>query len=300
MSPISPIFLSLAAGVVLTACAAGLDTAERAAPPPDPFAAALHAGYIALARAEHDENDFADADFFADRAIRAARGEPPPPSLLSMRTLTADAVPALSAARDRLVAALAVAAGQPAPGSAAQAARAQLAFECWMQEQEENRQPADIAACRSDFSAAMAEIERRGVAGRPSGVRILRPTPALLKTRAAGPAVPQTRFVVYFDFDEAGLSRESEELLSRVAGAVRRSGAIMVSIAGHADRAGPKPHNLALSRLRAQAVVAGLRRLGLPDVGIATLARGEDSPAVATPDGRPERRNRRVEIELTH
>ena len=110
----------------------------------------------------------------------------------------------------------------------------------------------------------------------------------------------KTRFVVYFDLDTATLVPGAESEITRAAAAARRSGAAMVQVTGHADRLGSDGYNLTLSRSRAQEVVRALRRLGLPDIGIATQAFGEEKPAVPTGDGRPEPRNRRVEIELTH
>jgi OOP family OmpA-OmpF porin len=41
----------------------------------------------------------------------------------------------------------------------AQAAQAQVSFDCWMQELEEGYQPEDIAACRSRYESAMAEVD---------------------------------------------------------------------------------------------------------------------------------------------
>ena len=41
----------------------------------------------------------------------------------------------------------------------AQAARAQAGFECWLEQQEEGHQAADIAACRKQFETAVAAVE---------------------------------------------------------------------------------------------------------------------------------------------
>jgi OmpA-OmpF porin, OOP family len=287
------ILASCVAGL-LSACSGTLIQAENAAPPADPFARALHAGYIALAREELDENDFADAKAFAARAVASSAGNPSPPENFGVRRLPAEKLPELSAARDRLVAALARGAANSAPE---QAARAQLAFECWMQEQEENFQPDDIAACRDRFTAAIGNFDTGPLANaqpqRP------RPTPAMIKApRGAEPL--KTRFVVYFDLDTATLVPGAESEITRAAAAARRSGAAMVQVTGHADRLGSDGYNLTLSRSRAQEVVRALRRLGLPDIGVATQAFGEGKPAIPTGDGKPEPRNRRVEIELTH
>ncbi|MGB0632814.1 MAG: hypothetical protein ACPGRZ_19155, partial [Alphaproteobacteria bacterium] len=166
-----------AAGLAATlaACNGALHQAEIAAPPTDPFAKALHKGYVALARAEHDENDFTDAAYFAERGLAAAKGAPPKPDRLSHRKLPGETVADLATARKNLSAALNAGAHRHAPAAAADA---QIAFDCWMQEQEENLQPFDIADCRGKFSSAMARLQTRPLAvlreSRP------RPVPAVL------------------------------------------------------------------------------------------------------------------------
>lgn len=287
------IIASCAAGM-LSACSGTLIQAERAAPPADPFARALHAGYAGLAREELNESDFADADAFAARAVAASAGNPPPPENFGARKLPAEKLPALAAARDRLVTALERGAARSAPD---RAARAQLAFDCWMQEQEESFQTADIAGCRDRFTAAIAGLDTKPLASLKAPQP--RPTPAAIKApRGAAPL--KTRFVVYFDLDAATVAPGAESEITRAAEAARRSGAAMVRVTGHADRSGSDGHNMKLSRTRAREVVRALRRLGLPEIGVATQAYGEEKPAVPTGDGRPEPRNRRVEIELTH
>ncbi|MGZ0245383.1 MAG: OmpA family protein [Alphaproteobacteria bacterium] len=114
------------------------------------------------------------------------------------------------------------------------------------------------------------------------------------------PGLLATRFVIYFDLDTASLVPGSESEVTRAAAAARRSGAAMVWVTGHTDRSGSERHNMTLSRARAQEVVRALRRLGLPEIGVATQAYGEEKPLVQTKDGKVEARNRRVEIELSH
>jgi OOP family OmpA-OmpF porin len=279
---------------LLSACSGTLIQAERATPATDPFAAALQTGYATLAREELDESDFSDADTFAGRALSAANGKPPAPENFDARKIPAETLPALVDARNRLLAVLDGGARRTLPGKAA---AAQLAFDCWMQEQEENFQPGDIAACRDRFTAALGLLESKRLAS-AAPARPL-PTPTSLKTTMR-PTQLSTRFVIYFDLDTASLVPGSESEITRAAAAARRSGAAMVRVTGHADRSGSTGHNMKLSRARAQEVVRALRRLGLPEIGVATQAYGEEKPQVLTEDGAVEARNRRVEIELTH
>ena len=292
-----PIFcgaFAVCAGVILSACSSSIHRAETASVPDDAFARALQNGYLAMARSEINENDFADADIFATRALKAANGKPSSPEKLGARRLPAEKISEVAIARDRLVAALDRGVRKTKP---ADAARAQLAFDCWVQEQEENFQASDIARCRQDFYAALSTIDFKPVAK------------ALVKKPAAVPAsiniAPvdaqlKTKFTVYFEFDSTGLTVATMEEITRAADAARRTGAAMVRITGHADRAGPKGHNLSLSRHRAREVAKALRHFGLPEIGVATQAYGEEQPVVRTDDGIREPRNRRVEIELTH
>ena len=293
-------FVAAGAAAMLSACSGHLSQAERTAPPTDAFAAKLQSGYVRLARAEMDENDFTDARVFADRALAAAASAPPAPESLGARKLPQESVPELADARERLVKALDAGARDSAADDAADA---QLSFDCWMQEQEENFQDRDIAECRTNFFAALKRMEIRNLAkAEPEPETPMpQPTPAAIELPARVERTPlSTRFVVYFDFDRASLSGSSEAELARAADAARRTGAAMVRVTGHADRSGPASHNLSLSRSRAREVVAALRRLGLPEIGVATQAFGEERPQVRTPDGVREQRNRRVEIELTH
>ena len=70
-----------------------------------------------------------------------------------------------------------------------------------------------------------------------------------------------------------------------------------VLIEGHADSVGPADYNVALSRLRAEAVGEALAdALGAEAPPIEILALGETQLAVATGDGVAEPRNRRVVI----
>lgn len=66
-------------------------------------------------------------------------------------------------------------------------------------------------------------------------------------------------------------------------------------VEGHADRVGSAVRNLQLSRRRAEAVAAYLRRKGVT-APIVVNFHGETRPLVDTPDEIPERQNRYVSI----
>ena len=149
----------LATAVLAGGCSFGpydVDRLAGAAPPDSAFLAALSREYVALGDAERAEYDWRDTARFYRRALAAADGTRVEPEALEDRDLGAGSRDALAAARDRLALALRLAARATTPTATA---RAQAAFDCWMQEQEEGHQAADIAACRERFEAAMVEVE---------------------------------------------------------------------------------------------------------------------------------------------
>jgi len=113
---------------------------------------------------------------------------------------------------------------------------------------------------------------------------------------AAPPPVMQKQFVVYFEFDRSNLTPEGARVVQDAAAAFKATGSARVAIAGYTDLAGTQRYNIGLSKRRADTVRAGLVRAGVPDGAIAESWHGKQNPAVPTPDGVREPRNRRVEI----
>ncbi|MCB9959121.1 MAG: OmpA family protein [Rhodospirillaceae bacterium] len=150
--------MGLALAVGVAGCAERYDIARvRALPvPADDFSALLFAQYIALADDEIAEVDWRDGARFLERAEALSNGQAVEPEELDNREIPPDSVANLAASRFRLISALLRGGGIFAP---AEAATAQAAFDCWMQEQEENFQPRDIGACQNRYLAAMARLE---------------------------------------------------------------------------------------------------------------------------------------------
>ena len=130
----------------------------RAEQPPadDRFAELLFDQYVSLAREEAAEEDWRDVDRYLSRAAALSDGNVVEPEALADRDIREEDLDAVGSARDRLVAALQLGGRIFAPTDAAQA---QAAFDCWMQELEEGTQPEDIAVCREQFQEAIVRLE---------------------------------------------------------------------------------------------------------------------------------------------
>ena len=277
-------FVGLAMAVA--GCGTQLQKTEGLQASGSDFSKELFDGYVGLSRSEYAEADYTDSDFFAVKAQTVAASGDVAPQAIDARNLPDDRVNVLSRSRERLVAALAAGAREKA---ASDVADAQVAFDCWMQEQEENFQPADIAACQEDFTLAMAAVDEA-----------LKPPPAPEPVAAApAPPPPPREFVVLFDFDDSDLTADAVAKLDEVAAYAGRFQRAKIDIKGHADRAGASEYNDSLAKLRAAIVSDGLRKAGVTNAEMDVLGLGETVPAVATADGVAEPKNRRVTIRVS-
>lgn len=286
----TPLVVGLAV-VFLVGCeGTQLTKAEGTKATGSPFTKSLHSEFLKLSKTEYSEGDYGDSDRFGRRAILAAGGTAIDPEPIVRRNLPKGAVGELTDARARLVTALSTGAREKMP---ADTARAQAMFDCWMQEQEENFQPKDIASCRAGFMDSMTKVD----AG-------MRPPPVKVAARAPEPPPPPKRlsekFTVYFDFDSDRLAAPSQQVVADAIDAAKRIGAKDVTLIGHADRAGADKYNDLLSMQRVRAVADRLKRAGVPAKIITVDALGEKLPPVTTPDGQREQRNRLVEIKISN
>ena len=255
----------------------------------DAFAKSLQPGYVALGKAEYAEYDFRDAGHFFDKGAAAAAGGAVAPDEIGSRMLPEDKVGELSAARQRLSDALGAGATAKIPSAAA---RAQVMFDCWMQEQEENHQPKHIEKCRADFEVAMKAVE---AALKPKAMAKAAPKP--MPAPASKPIVDGL-YLVHFDFNDARPGMKSGKVIMQILADYDVDKPARITLTGHTDRSGKNSYNDALALKRAENIKALLTEAGIPADSMAVSSFGEDRPVRATKDGECEGRNRRVEVEF--
>jgi OOP family OmpA-OmpF porin len=233
-----------------------------------------------MAKSEGAQWDYKDTETFARRSLAAAQGKPTLPDEPRLREpfVPDGTLGELSQGRQRLVAALDRNNRTARPDVAA---RAQVLYDCWLEQQAENIQPDHIKACRDGFMTALAEIEK------PIPVP---PAPP----KAAAP----DRYLVFFDWNKATLTAEARRVIADSAQTYKSTGKATIIATGYTDLSGPPAYNQKLSVRRADAVKAELVRLGVPATSITTIGRGESNPLVPTKDGVREPQNRRVEIQI--
>lgn len=245
--------------------------ARNTEPTGSAFNRQLYEGYMELAAGERAEYDWGDSRHFANKALAAAEDQEVGPDPLYDRDLPVDSLDEFKLARRALTSVL-------ERGARSQltvdAAKAQVSFDCWAQEQEENHQSEDITACRNDFYDAIGKVQTA------MGLR-------------------KDDYVVYFNSGSANpAKRQLDKVMDAAVTAKGRSLKVLVS--GHTDTTGTGERNKLLGAERAEAVKKLLLSVGLKDDQIVTSAHGAAQPAVATGPGTPEPKNRRVEIKLVN
>lgn len=117
------------------------------------------------------------------------------------------------------------------------------------------------------------------------------------KTLANEPA-PPIRHLLYFSFDSVELNPDSDKTLPAILDDIAQRGSCDISVIGHTDRIGDSAYNRILSLRRANNVIQILIDKGISNECLRSEYYGENDPIIATPDGKSEPRNRRVEVEI--
>lgn len=260
-----------------------------------PFTQHLASEYRDYANRENTEMfDYPDAIHFARKGLAAAAGDVVMPEPISDWNLSPANMEELGTARGRLVNAFGMGARDIAPQLSAVA---QARFDCWIEQQEENWQEADIIGCKNQFLEAMNQLE--GMLQKPAPVPtddVMAPVSAL-DAGASGPmAAEDSMYLVFFDFDKAAVTSGAESVLDAVAAEAQKRGAKEVEIVGHTDSSGSAKYNERLAVRRANAVRDALAKRGV-DVSIINVdGRGERELLVKTADNVREPANRRAQI----
>lgn len=274
------ILLAAAAVLLIAACTGNYtseeiaETAAMRAPGSD-FHWALQKAYVREAEIALAESDHQHADLYQLKGRMAAMGEDPQPAVLGHNDwwVPGRSEADIGAARARLMTALSDGHRNTHPE---QLANAQVYFDCWVEEEHEDiwlrqpgvlvYQPDDIQRCRDGFEEAMQ-----------------------FDTEAM-------TYILYFDFDRAGLRPDAQAVMDDVIAAAQRGIRTRINVFAHTDTAGSADYNVGLSERRARSVMEALTGAGVDPSRMTATWFGETRLAVSTPDGAPNQENRRAEI----
>jgi peptidoglycan-associated lipoprotein len=104
------------------------------------------------------------------------------------------------------------------------------------------------------------------------------------------------QLVVYFDYDEAEIRPEFNDLLAAHGQFLAQNSSSQLRLEGHADERGSREYNIGLGEQRAQAVRRVLMLQGAQATQLTTVSYGEERPAQTGSDDEAWQLNRRVEL----
>ena len=271
----------------LVACAS-LDELKRVEPKGTPYSIALAQQYREFSQSEADQYDWDSSQHFAEKGLRAAYNQPIEPEHLADWNLPETELPAMTDARQQLIAALTE---KNIQEKSAVAAKAVFNFDCWVEQQEENWQQADIASCRDEFYDALNTLTMIPSAIKPVVEDKNGFTPTTNPTEQIS-----TSYVVFFDLNSTQITKDGNDVIGDVYNELSDDTDYTIRLDGYADRSGDSAYNQKLSEMRAIAVKNRLLKKGLTKGKITISSHGEETPLMETPDGVKEKANRRVEI----
>ncbi len=147
-------------------------------------------------------------------------------------------------------------------------------------------EPSTADTSAADEAARQAELEKQKAMERQKQMeeeRLAAERAEQLKAEAMqrDMMMAKNRFLsenVYFDFDNASLDYQAQELLKQKAMWLRDNPDANVVIEGHCDERGTNAYNLALGERRAESAKAFLVDLGVSDARLTTISYGEEKP----------------------
>lgn len=292
----------LAGAAALSGCATSspYDELQQAQPSGSQFAQALFQDYSYLARSfgladtpsttafdasasisiANLDNDVAEvADVYAQKAIKAAKGDEPLPEAAPLDDTSAENL------RMKLLRAL----DEGRTKAPRDAALAQVNYDCWVINGRVDQLSGASAHCKAAFHQSLAKLERDLNMGPAPAAASETPKPAPAKNAS---------FTVHFTPGSARLDTEARDQVADAISAARTGRQSKIRVTGYTDTTGSQAANLALSKRRADAVRAALIGMGARPAAIEVTGNGESDLAVSTGENVQNADNRRVVITL--
>lgn len=107
---------------------------------------------------------------------------------------------------------------------------------------------------------------------------------------------PNSRTIIYFDFDKSEIKPEFASIVSTNAQNLAGHPNLKLKLEGNTDERGTREYNIGLGERRAQAVRRALLLQGVAETQISTVSFGAERPAAEGDDESAWARNRRVEL----
>lgn len=302
----------LLALLLLTSCRFSLDELRYMKLDGKDFSTSLAREYRLLAQRKAARAGWWDADYFAEKGLRSARGIAVEPEKLEDWKVPETLKATLQEARRTL---LKTVSGLAITLSPEASAHAYALYDCWVMESENKATMILMDSCRQEFFEALnyISITRQAV---PEGKVIdygkveqeqpasmpAKPSPApkslayRIPVVKAAPHIKAQDFTLLFAPASAALSAEDMQKVEQVALTLTKAAQYEVILNGHADTAEPVVDAMLLSRQRAESVKDALVQKGVDKARIQLYGFGDSDPAKPAAEDEQQPDNRRVQV----
>jgi OOP family OmpA-OmpF porin len=283
-----------AVGLLVGCTTASLKELRQTSLQGSPHSIELAKAYLAFSEQEAAQYDWVDSQYFAEKGLQAAYGKSVAPESPMDWEIEPSLLPEFKTGHEKLAQWLTE---EHTANHPALTAKAQVAYDCWLEQQEEGWQMQAIEGCKETFYGLLGQLEGKMPAAEEVMVE---PTETMdvAEEEEEPQLIRSTAYIVFFDHGQANLTPLAEDVLARVLDDLKKYPDTHVLLHGHADRSGTNDYNMQLSMERAESVRAALTYNGVSEEQIQYFAFGETDLRVNTEDGIKEPANRRVEIFL--
>ncbi len=273
------------------------------------FKETLRTGYVGMAETAAKSSRREEEFRYGKKASSMLQGLDPEMEALYNRKISLTEINDLLGARYFLESAFVYDMKSRAP---VPTAKAQLMFDCWVEEAERNNDMAKLNLCKEGFDKAREAIYPRiasmkqEASGAPmAGMQEQGGAPlAEVRQMPAPPIQQETEqpvmsrpSIVLFAFNDAALDYNASYAISNLATTIEQMQPTKIIITGNADDAGSPENNLQLSAKRGQAVADTLiKNFDVEAAIVDVRAYGENNPRAKPGEKNPD--NRYVEVYL--
>ena len=156
--------------------------------------------------------------------------------------------------------------------------------------------PAPTGPTPEELEARRQDSIRRAREAEEARLRAEREREARDAARRAEEARQTLTEMVFFDYDQATITSETERILRAKLAILRNNPGVRIRMEGHADERGTSEYNIALGNERAESVIQFLTGFGLDSGRFASVSYGEERPLAQGSNEASWARNRRVEF----
>jgi peptidoglycan-associated lipoprotein len=143
-----------------------------------------------------------------------------------------------------------------------------------------------------------AEVQKPVDTSKEDAERAERERLARLEAEKAAAKAAMESEKIYFDYDKADLSSDSQSILTKKANWLKENGEYKLKIEGHCDERGSTEYNMALGARRAEAAAKFISAAGVASDRLTTVSYGEEKPVDPGHDESAWSKNRRDEFVL--